>query len=54
MKVKIFDYEDEVDLEDDINEFISDKEVIDIKYSISSSIYAEEQIYCFSCLIMYK
>ena len=55
MKVKIFDYEDEIDLEEDINDFISDNniEVIDIKYQISSSIYAEEQVFCFSGMIIY-
>jgi hypothetical protein len=54
MKVKIFDEEDEQDLEEDINSFISDKEIIDIKYQISTSIYSEEQIYCFSAMIIYK
>jgi F0F1-type ATP synthase membrane subunit b/b' len=56
MKVKIFDEEDEKDLEEDVNKFLEtlDKEVVDIKYQISSSIYSEEQIYCFSAMIIYK
>lgn len=54
MKVKIFDFEHEADLEDAINNFISDKKIIDIKYNISSSMYAEEQIYCYSALIIYN
>ncbi len=56
MKVKVFDESHEKDLEDDINNFIkeSDPEIIDIKYSISNSIYSEEQIYCFSALIIYE
>ena len=56
MKVKIFDESHELDLEEAINNFISETkpEIIDIKYSISNSIYAEEQIYCFSALIIYK
>lgn len=54
MKVKIFDEDHEEDLENKINEFIENKEVIDIKYSVSVSIFSEEQIYCFSALIMYK
>ena len=29
-------------------------DIIDIKYSISNSVYSEEQLYCFSALIMYK
>lgn len=55
MKVKIFDEEHEKDLEDDINKYISenDIDVIDIKLSSSCSIYGEEQIYCFTALIMY-
>ena len=55
MKVKIFDYEGELDLEEDINEFISDNniEVIDIKYQVSSSIFGEEQVFCFSGMIIY-
>ena len=56
MKVKIFDESHETDLEEEINKFIKTEEpdIIDIKYSISISIYSEEQIYCFSALIMYK
>ena len=56
MKVKIFDEEDEIDLEEDINEFIEDNniEVIDIKYEVSVSVFSEEQIFCFSALIMYN
>ena len=55
MKVKIFDYEDELDLEEDINDFISSNsiEVIDIKYQVSTSIFSEEQIFCFSAMIIY-
>ena len=54
MKVKIFDFEDEKDLENEINNFLDDDiEVIDIKYSVSSSIYSEEQIFCFSAMIIY-
>ena len=55
MKVKIFDYEDETDLEEDINDFISDNdiEVIDIKYQVSVGIFSEEQIFCFSAMIIY-
>ena len=56
MKLKIFDEENEKDLEEEINKLLSEEDidVIDIKYSVSSSIYQEEQIYCFSALIMYK
>ena len=56
MKVKIFDYEDETDLEEDVNEFISvnNIEVIDIKYQVSVGIFSEEQIFCFSAMIIYN
>lgn len=56
MKVKIFDEEDEFDLENDINEFLSDDyiEMIEIQYQVSSSIFGEEQIYCFSAMILYQ
>ena len=58
LKIKVFDCEDENKLTDDINDFIKeinnhDKEVVDIKFSTSISVYEEEQIYCFSALVMY-
>ena len=56
MKVKVFDEMHEKDLEEAINSFIEEteiKEVIDIKYSVSTSVYSEEQIYCFSAMIIY-
>lgn len=54
MKVKIFDMEDEKDLESAINDFVDDKiEIVDIKYQVAASIYSEEQIYCFSAMIVY-
>ena len=56
MKVKVIDESNEKDLEEEINKFISENEieVIDVKFSVSTSIFSEEQIYCFSALIMYK
>lgn len=56
MKVKIFDESHESDLEEDINKFIKEEEpdIIDIKYSISNSVYSEEQLYCFSAMIIYN
>lgn len=55
MKVKIFDEEDEKDLESDINEFLADLdgEVIDIKYQVSVGVFSEEQVFCFSAMIVY-
>lgn len=56
MKVKIFDESHEKDLEEEINKFIKEKdiEVIEIRYAVSNSVYREEQIYCFSSLILYQ
>ena len=54
MKVKVFDESHEKDLENSMNEFIIDKEELDIKFDVSTSVSGEEQIYCFSALIMYK
>ena len=56
MLVKVFDESHEKDLEEDINKFLTENEVevIDIKYSVSTSLFSEEQIYCFSALVMYK
>ena len=55
MKVKIFDCEDEQDLEEDINDFINNNsiEIIDIKYQVSMGIFSEEQVFCFSAMIIY-
>lgn len=55
MKVKLFDMEDEVDLEEGINNFLDNLngEVIDIKYQVSMGIFSEEQVYCFSAMIIY-
>ena len=29
-------------------------EIVDIKFAVSASVYAEEQIYCFSAMIIYN
>ena len=54
MKVKVIDESHEKDLEIAINEFILDKEIIDIKFQVAVSIFSEEQIFCFSAMILYK
>lgn len=54
MKVKLFDFEDEKDLEKAINDFLNDDmDVIDIKYQVSAGIFSDEQIYCFSAMVVY-
>ena len=54
MKVKIFDCETEEELEEKVNEFLEEKELIDLKYQVAIGICGEEQIYCFSALILYQ
>ena len=53
MKVKIFDEDHELDLEDDINKFIDDKEIIEIKYNVAMAVNGEDQLYSFSAMIIY-
>lgn len=56
MKVKLFDESHELDLEKSINKFLGEKEIdlLDIKYQVAISVCGEDQIYCFSALILYK
>lgn len=56
MKVKLFDEGHEKDLEAAINQFLSEEEVevIDIKYQVAISVFSEEQIFCFSAMIVYQ
>ncbi len=56
MKVKVFDESHEKLLENKVNEFlltIKDKDIVDIKYEVSTCIFSDEQIYCFSAMIIY-
>ncbi|MCM3215021.1 sporulation protein Cse60 [Niallia taxi] len=58
IKVKLFDQEHEKDLEMEMNKFlekIDEKKLVDIKYNIAAlQEDDEEQIYCFSSMIIYK
>lgn len=56
MKVKLFDESHELDLEKSINKFLSEKEIelVDIKYQVAINICGEEQIYCFSAMVIYR
>ena len=55
MKVKVFDESHELDLENSINDFLNnDVELIDIKYQVAITVCGEDQIYCFSALIIYN
>lgn len=56
MKVKLFDESHEKDLEEKVNDFLStlDNKVVDIKFGVSTSMFSEDQIYCFSAMVIYK
>ncbi len=56
MSVKLFDENHERDLENSINEFLKDNncDIIDIKYQVAIAMYGEDQIYCFSAMIVYE
>ena len=56
MKVKIFDCEHEKDLESAVNSFLNsgNYDIIDIKYCVSTSIFSEEKIYCYSAMVIYN
>lgn len=55
MKVKIFDESHEKDLEAQVNSFLStvSGDIVDIKFQTAISMFGEEQIYCFSAMIIY-
>lgn len=56
MKVKLFDESHELDLEKSINKFLSENEIdlVDIKYQVALSTAGEDQIFCFSAMIIYR
>ncbi|MDQ0975485.1 hypothetical protein F4694_004453 [Bacillus niacini] len=59
IQVKLFDREHEKDLEKEMNRFLrglDEKKLLDIKYNVAALPEDEEedQIYCFSAMIIYK
>ena len=56
MKVKMFDESHEKDLEAAINNFLNtiNSDIIDIKYSVAISVFGEEQVYCFTAMVIYS
>ena len=56
MKVKIIDERHEKDLERSVNEFLEStlNEIIEIQFRTAVSIFGEEQVYCFSAMIVYQ
>ena len=54
MKVKVIDEECEKDLENSVNTFLNGNvDVLDIKFQTSIAINGEDQLYCFSAMIIY-
>ncbi len=54
MQVKVFDESHEKDLENSVNSFLKEvDELLDIKYSVAITAVGEEQIYCFTAMIIY-
>lgn len=57
--MRVFDHEHEKDLEEDMNSFLErldEKKLLDIKYNVAviHEELEEEQIYCFSAMIVYR
>lgn len=60
IQVKVFDQENEKDLEFEMNRFLKkldENKLVDIKYNLAAihdEEEEEEQIYCFSAMIIYR
>jgi hypothetical protein len=59
IQVKLFDREHEKDLEKEMNRFlkgIDERKLVDIKYNVAAlpEEDEEEQIYCFTAMIIYR
>jgi len=56
LSVKLFDESHELDLENSINEFLSEGnyDIIDIKYQVAVAMFGEDQVYCFSAMVIYN
>ena len=55
MKVKCFDENHEKDLEVKVNAFLNtlSSDIIDIKYQVAIAMQGEDQIFCFSAMVIY-
>ena len=56
MKVKCFDENHEKDLEMAVNTFLStiNADIIDIKFQVAIAMQGEDQIFCFSAMVIYN
>ena len=55
LKVKIIDESHEKDLEKSVNTFLSENDInlVDIKFQVALALGGEEQVYCFTAMIIY-
>jgi len=55
-KVKIIDENHEKDLETSVNNFLSTLscDIIDIQFRVAVSVFSDEQIFCFSAMVVYE
>ncbi|NBJ64128.1 sporulation protein Cse60 [bacterium c-19] len=57
LQVKVFDEAHEDDLSEAINTYLGDHpdiELFDIKYAAAIGVDKEEQLYCFSAMLIYR
>jgi hypothetical protein len=57
LQVKIFDEEHESDLEEKVNQFLSgqkEEDIRNIDYQVQAMSSGDEQVYCFTVMIVYK
>lgn len=56
MKVKCFDENTEKELEQKINAFLNgtSSDIIDIQFQVAIAVQGEDQIYCFSAMVVYS
>lgn len=56
MKVKCFDENTEKELEAKINAFLEtgNSDIIDIRYQVAIAVQGEDQLYCFSAMVVYS
>lgn len=56
LRVKVIDENHEKDLENSINSFLSTlkNDIIEIQFRTCVAVFADEQVYCFSAMIIYE
>lgn len=55
LRVKVIDENHEQDLENSVNTFLSSlkNDIIEIQFRTCVAVFADEQIFCFSAMILY-